>query len=90
MYWPEDDKPAVETPSHVIYINKKTINICVDGSSILNQKYKNLHIIIVRSQIIIGTIDNDDDDDDDDSNNTNEYNNVKVQNFYHGKQHLRK
>jgi len=49
MYWPEDDKPAVETPSHVIYINKKTINICVDGSSILNQKYKNLHIIIVRS-----------------------------------------
>jgi hypothetical protein len=49
MYWPEDDRPLIETPSHVIYNNKKTINICADDSCIHNQKFKGLHIIIVRS-----------------------------------------
>jgi len=48
MYWPEDDKTLVETHSHDIYIYKP-INTCVDDSCILNQKYKGLQIIIVRS-----------------------------------------
>jgi hypothetical protein len=36
MYWPEEDQALIETLNNVISINKKPMNICVDGSCLVD------------------------------------------------------
>ena len=45
IYWSEDDQPLVETCSHVIYMNKKQLNSCIDGKCTLS--YNNIHTMEV-------------------------------------------